>query len=267
MPPAAGPGSVDGRAPTVDYARVQFVLLAAGLGSRLGALTAQLPKALISVGNEPLVAHALRFAARLEPARVLVVGGFGFPLLAAELERLRASSHPAARLPLTLLENTRFRDGNLVSLMAARPHIEDEFLLCNVDHIYRAGITAVVRPPADEVTAFIDTDRQLGADDMKVQRDASGRVSHISKTLQRFDCGYVGMTRVPRAALDRYFTTADRALAEDGPAIHVERVLARLAETDAPPVCRDISGHGWLEVDTADERAHAEEALRDPSWL
>jgi choline kinase len=195
-----------------------------------------------------------------------VVGGFGFPLVKEELERLQASSHPAATLPITLVENTRFRDGNLISLMAARPLIEDEFVLCNVDHIYRAAIATVVKPAATEVTAFIDTDRTLGADDMKVERDEGGRVRRIAKTLTTFDCGYVGMTRVPRAARDRYFAMVDRALAEDGPAIHVERVLARLAETASPPVCRDISGHGWLEVDTPDERAHAEEALSDPRW-
>jgi choline kinase len=223
---------------------VQVVLLAAGLGSRLGALTAQLPKALISVGGAPLVTHALRFASRLEPARVVVVGGFGF----------------------ALVENERFRDGNLLSLMAARPHIDDDFLLLNVDHIYRAGIASIVRPAPDEITAFIDTDRRLGDDDMKVERDQNGRVRRIAKTLTTFDCGYVGMTRVPRQALARYFAAADAALAADGPAIHVERVLARLAETDAPPACRDISGHGWLEVDTPDERARAEEALADPTW-
>jgi choline kinase len=245
---------------------MQFVLLAAGLGSRLGALTAALPKALINVADAPLVSHVLRFAAHLQPTQILVVGGFGFPLVEAEIARIRASEHPAARLPLELVENTRFRDGNLISLMAARPRIQGEFVLCNVDHIYRAAIAEVVRPAATEVTAFIDTDRRLGADDMKVERDAAGRVHKIAKTLTTFDCGYVGMTRVPGAALDRYFAMADRALAEDGPAIHVERVLARLAETASPPVCRDISGHGWLEVDTPDERAHAEEVLRGPAW-
>jgi choline kinase len=245
---------------------VQFVLLAAGLGSRLGALTAELPKALIPVGEATLLAHVLRFAERLRPEKVIVVGGFGFALVKAELEKLQASEHPAARLPITLVENTRFRDGNLVSLMAARPLIEGEFVLSNVDHIYRGAIAEVVRPAASEVTAFIDTDRTLGADDMKVERDAAGRVRRIAKTLTTFDCGYVGMSRVPGAAVERYFAMADRALAEDGPAIHVERVLARLAETPSPPVCRDISGHGWLEVDTPDERAHAEEALRDPRW-
>jgi choline kinase len=240
---------------------VQVVLLAAGLGSRLGALTKDIPKALISVAGKPLVFHALEFAARLRPAHVLVVGGYGFPMVARALEQGRAANPALAGLAIELIENTSFRDGNLVSLLAARPRVSEGFLLLNVDHIYRPSIATVVAPEVTEVTAFIDTDRSLGADDMKVERRPDGRVHRIAKTLTKFDCGYVGMTRVPQAALPRYWQTADAALAEEGRAIHVERILARLAEGDAAPVCRDISGHGWLEVDTADERAAAEQAL------
>ena len=43
---------------------MQAVLLAAGLGSRLGSLTERIPKALITVGGEPLLAYAVRFAGR-----------------------------------------------------------------------------------------------------------------------------------------------------------------------------------------------------------
>lgn len=239
---------------------MKFVLLAAGLGSRLGLLTAQRPKALVTVGGEPLLAHALRFAARLAPERIVVVGGYGFAEVAAALER------HGAGLPVTLVENTRFREGNLLSLMAARPLLDGDFLLSNVDHVFRPAIAEIARAPVDEVTAYVDTDRALGADDMKVERDAAGRVRRISKTLPRWDAGYVGMTRVPRSALARYFAEADAALATEGTQIHVERVLARLAETAAPPACRDVSGHGWLEVDTPDERDRAEEALRGPGW-
>jgi choline kinase len=240
---------------------MQVVLLAAGLGSRLGALTKDIPKAVIKVAGKPLVIHALEFAARLQPDRVFVVGGYGHALVAHELEQARIHNPTLAGLDVELLENPHFRDGNLISLMTARPRISQGFLLLNVDHIYRPGIAQVVAPEASEVTAFIDTDRQLGVDDMKVERTAEGRVCRIAKTLTTFDSGYVGMTRVPTAALPRYWQTAEAALAEEGRAIHVERILARLAETDTAPVCRDISGHGWLEVDTADERAAAEKAL------
>ena len=71
---------------------------------------------------------------------------------------------------------------------------------------------------------------------------------------------------MPPPALARYWAAADAASAEEGRAIHVERVLRRLAAAGAPPACRDISGHGWLEVDLPEERDRAEAALRTAQW-
>ncbi len=233
---------------------MQVVLLAAGLGSRLGALTEHVPKALITVGGESLLARAVRFAERLRPREILVVGGFCHPDVAAEVERLH--------LRVRLLRNDHFRDGNLISLLTARAHVGEDFLLMNVDHVYRPAIAELVSPAVDEVTAFIDTDRDLGADDMKVERDSRGRVQAIAKTLTTFDCGYVGMTRVPTAALSRYWAAAELVLAEHGRSTHVEKILAHLAGTESRPVCRDISGIGWLEVDVRDERDLADATIR-----
>lgn len=245
---------------------MNVVLLAAGLGSRLGTLTRDLPKALIAVGGKPLLFHALSFAAGMHPARVIVVGGFCFSQVKEALDKLRAEDSALASLPLHLVDNAQFRDGNLVSLLTARSLIDDGFLVMNVDHIYRPSIAEIVVPDVDRITAFIDTDRTLGNDDMKVERNAQGRIVAIAKTLTTFDCGYVGMSRVPRALVGRYFAEADRALIEDGRAIHVERILGRLATTESAPGCRDISGHGWLEVDTPDERAAAEATLAAGRW-
>jgi choline kinase len=243
------------------------VLLAAGLGSRLGSLTERLPKALIAVAGDPLLAYAVRFAQAVQSVgsdgdtagEIIVVGGFGYELVTAEVAQ--------RKLPVKLVRNPDFKDGNLVSLFAARPSVGGGgFLIMNIDHIYRPAIAAVVAPAADDVTAFVDRDRTLGDDDMKVALDGQGRVSRIAKTLTAFDRGYVGMTKVPAAAAARYWAEADRAQALEGRAIHVERVLARLAESDRPPLTRDISGHGWLEVDLPEERERAELALRAGTW-
>jgi choline kinase len=239
---------------------MQAVLLAAGLGSRLGALTERIPKALIAVGGQPLLSYAVRFARRAGAREIVVVGGYGYDLVEAEVTR-RA-------LGVTLVRNEAFRDGNLVSLMTGRPRLSpaEEILVMNVDHIYRPAVAEIVARPAPDVTALIDTDRALGADDMKVERDDAGRVRRISKTLESWDAGYVGMTKIPASAGPRYWGEADAALAAEGRGIHVERVLARLATTTEPPACRDISGHGWLEVDLPEERDRAEEALRQGVW-
>ena len=119
------------------------------------------------------------------------MGGFGYELVEGEVGR-RA-------LEVTLVHNEAFRDGNLVSLMTARPRLapEDELLVMNIDHIYRPAVAEIAARAAGDVTAFIDTDRTLGADDMKVERDGAGRVRRIAKTLETWDAGYVGMTKVP----------------------------------------------------------------------
>src|SRR4051794_26775039 len=137
---------------------MQAVLLAAGLGSRLGSLTANIPKALIPVGGMPLLAYAVRFAERAGARDITVVGGYGFDQVQREVE--------ARGLRVRLVQNEAFRDGNLVSLMTARPYVSGELLLMNIDHIYRPAIAGLAALPADEITAFIDTDRPLGADDM-----------------------------------------------------------------------------------------------------
>jgi choline kinase len=148
---------------------VKVALLAAGLGSRLGALTAETPKALVPVGGKTLLAHALGFAARLAPAQVVVVGGFGYPGVAAELADLPPGGTIGPLPPVHPGREPRLPPRNLLSLQAARRTSTTTFLLLNVDHIFRPSIAPLVAAPVPEVTAFIDTDRTLGADDMKVQ--------------------------------------------------------------------------------------------------
>ena len=250
---------------------VKVALLAAGLGSRLGTLTADLPKALVAGGGpNPARPRAAPSPRRLAPAEVVVVGGFGFPLVAAEIDRLRRVRPAVAALTsLRLLENRNFRQGNLLSLEAARPHLDDDFLLLNVDHIFRPSIAALVAAARRRgVTAFIDTDRSLGADDMKVKRDAQGRVARIAKTLTDFDAGYVGMTRVPAASLDRYFAEMDAGPGQRRTDASTSSACSPAwPKPDDPPLCRDISGHGWLEVDTPTERDAAETALKQGGWM
>jgi NDP-sugar pyrophosphorylase family protein len=61
--------------------RTQCVILAGGLGTRLGPLTATIPKALVHVGGEPFVDHQLRWlAAHGVDAVVFSVGHFGIQL-------------------------------------------------------------------------------------------------------------------------------------------------------------------------------------------
>lgn len=242
---------------------MQVIILAAGLGSRLGNLTQSTPKALIEVGGKPLIHYAMRFARRAGAERLVVVGGFHF----AEVRAFVATEDPLA----LVAENADFRKGNILSLAAGLGHIDPSggFLLMNTDHIYRpaiADLVAGVGRAVTDITAFCDFDRALGADDMKVALDTSRCITAISKQLERWDAGYVGMTFVPGRRAAAYVGCIDRLVAEKGDSIHVESILAWMASTPEKPRIADISGHGWLEIDEPHERQHAEDVLARESW-
>jgi len=240
----------------------QVIIMAAGMGTRLGDLTVAVPKALIEVAGHPLIDYALAFAAEVGAEHRIVVGGFCH----ADVARRVESREPDA----VIVENTDFRKGNLLSFLAGRARLEPGgFLLMNTDHVYKPGIARVVAEicaRATEVTAFCDNDRKLGPDDMKVAVDSQGRVAEMSKKLERFTLGYVGMTYVPVDRVQAHGDAAHAVLDEAGESAHVEQVLVKLAKDGTPPHIGDISGHGWLEIDEPHERAHADDVLRRESW-
>ena len=234
------------------------IIMAAGRGQRLGSLTTDFPKALIEVAGTPLVGHSLRFARWVGFEQRVVVGGFCYDQLAAAVTELDSEA--------TLVENTQLHAGNLLSLTAGLTAIPEDagFLLMNADHIYPEAVARVVCgiiEGAEEITAFCDFDRPLGADDMKVRFDDDRRVVAMSKTLESWDGGYVGMTWVPASRRGRYNEAIAALRAEEGDNNPVERVLARLGEAGDRPHHGDISGHRWFEVDEPHEREKAEAEL------
>ena len=239
----------------------QVLIMAAGLGSRLKDLTVATPKALIEAGDRPLIDYALAFAKATGGARRIVVGGFHHGDVAAQVARLASDA--------VIVENTEYRKGNLISMLTGKRVLEPgDFLLMNTDHIYKPTIAEIVKATcgsATEITGFVDYDRTLGNDDMKVQLN-NAQVVAMAKTLPTWDCGYVGMTFVPAARRDDYFAAADRVLATKGDASHVESILVELAQAGKPPTIADISGHGWLEIDEPHERANADEVLARERW-
>jgi choline kinase len=239
----------------------QTIIMAAGLGSRLKDLTVATPKALIQAGDRPLIDYALAFANGTGATRRIVVTGFHASDVAARV----ASQAPDA----IVAENTEYKKGNLISMLAGAKALEPgAFLLMNTDHIYKPSISTIVAAACtgDEITAFCDFDRTLGADDMKVKLDATRHVAEMDKKLPVWDCGYVGMTYVPASRRDEYFAAADKVRAELGEATHVEAILFHFGKIGKPPTIADISGHGWLEIDEPHERAHADEVLARERW-
>lgn len=232
------------------------IILAAGLGLRLNPLTKEIPKALMSVAGQPLIAHAINFLKGVGVSDIIVVGGFGFEKLQKTVKEIDSD--------IEVIKNSQFQKGNLLSLMTALPYINTSFLLSNVDHIYKVPIRKLVASQCRKITAFCDFDRKLGEDDMKVKIEGD-RLLKISKTLNEFDGGYVGLTYCDKKYLPQYLSAVKEVQKKKGEMAVVEDVLDYLAQNTQLIKSSDISGCGWLEIDTPEELVRANDIVKDNS--
>ena len=138
----------------------------------------------------------------------------------------------------------------------------------NADHVYPRRMCRALPTNHTGLVAMCDTDRALGPDDMKVKLTDNGTIARIAKTLEAFDAGYIGMTWCGATMLESYRAAVARTLQTQGNAANVEAILAQLAHEGTAIDIGDLSGMGWLEVDTQEDLNHAENVLgTQPEFL
>jgi len=232
------------------------VIMAAGMGTRLGDITAKKPKALVEVNKIPLIIYALSYLKKLGIKKRIVVGGFCFD----DLEKMVKENDP----DVVVMENKNYTLGNLYTLEVALDKINGGFFLMNVDHIYSEDIISMVKKQlSDNIVAFTDSDRILTDDDMKVLSKNGLFVKDMSKKLTEYDRGYVGKTFCSESKLFDYrnaFELAKERYKEKAVAEDVLRILGTLGDS---VVIGDISGSRWCEVDNKDDLKNAETVVSE----
>jgi len=144
------------------------LLLAAGLGSRLGALTEALPKCLVPVSGVPILERLLRALDAHRFERLVIVTGYRAETIRAYLgERFGGLAIEYLLSPLFATTN------NLYSLWLARRLIDEPFLLVESDVLFDAQLLAPLLLPGR-----IAVSRQLPwMSGTTVTLDGNGRVS------------------------------------------------------------------------------------------
>ncbi len=237
---------------------MQVVLLAAGMGLRLGHLTRALPKALIRLNGRPLIDYTLpRLLANKRVEEVIVVGGFEFDNLRQHLEEHYSLFGDRLRL----VENRQFTRGNLYTMEAALPYLSSSFLLCNVDHVFSEQTWSFILQERAVPSIFCDFLRSLAEDEMKVLLSDQKHLVNMSKTLETFDAGYVGLTYLTADRVELYREALGETAHRVGDKAVVENVLPLLASQGEAIHVVPFDKNVWYEVDTREDLAKAEAAL------
>ena len=233
---------------------MKAVILAAGVGKRLGAVTGNRPKCLIEVGGRSLLVRYLD--ALLEAgikSAVLVVGH--------RQELIRAAVGDAYRgLALHYIVNDQYRRGSLYSLWLARAAFDDNLLIMDADVLCPASfVKRLVDSPHPNAILIDETVRQDSEERMAVIR--GGRVIALTKQLppQPPDLvgegvGFLKVTRRDSeamvAAMEPFVTKGD---------LDMEYEDTWEAFFRAVPVGYEkVGGRPWIEIDFPDDITRAE---------
>lgn len=221
------------------------LLLAAGVGRRLGDMTAALPKALIEVHGETLLERSLRALEAAGFREGLIVTGHAAATVDSYLEQRRGSIHVRS------VFNPRFAEANnIVSLLVAGEFLQDGFCLLNTDIIFEPSVLVDVFAAGDGAWLVVDGDEPLGAEEMKVQVDHAGRMTRINKKLPpETSVGeYIGIVRFDAHGARLVLDAASRLVAEGGTNLYYEDAMDSAAtelQAQLIPTRRRL----WTEVD------------------
>jgi 1L-myo-inositol 1-phosphate cytidylyltransferase len=234
------------------------VVLAAGLGSRLqGISNGPTLKPLTVVAGVPLVSRTVRSLELAGCSRIVMVLGHEARAMQHAVE-----STVQASVPISFVLNERYRLANGLSVLAAREHVGDEFLLTMSDHVFGDELMLGVAPhapPAGGAALAVDykLERIFDMDDATKVKAERGRILEIGKQLDDYNCIDTGLFLCTSALMD----ALDQVLERTGDASLSQGVALLAARGSMAAI--DVGEGFWQDVDTPAMLEHAERMLTE----
>jgi D-glycero-D-manno-heptose 1,7-bisphosphate phosphatase len=231
----------------------QCAILVGGLGTRLGALTADTPKPMLPVGGRPFLAWLMQEVSRFGIEEILLLTGH---LSERVRDGVQAIAPTLPRPVRISFSQEPVRAGTGGALFHARDRLAERFLLCNGDSLFDCNLAQLLAEAAADppevvgrmvLRALADTAR-YGV----VETDGD----RVTAFQARPDPGRGGPGRI-NAGIYRFDR---RILDEVGEVCSLEReVMPRLA---ARGVLRGMVGEGYfIDIGIPEDLARAQDEL------
>ncbi|AEA47441.1 phosphocholine cytidylyltransferase family protein [Archaeoglobus veneficus] len=237
---------------------MKAVILAAGMGRRLGEHSGGVPKPLVEVNEKPVLAYTLTSLVNEGIHDVIIVTGYN-------ASAVRKFVSTFSDLNVRYVHNERYDEtNNIYSVYLAKREVDGRsFLLLNSDVLFHPGILrALIKSEKEGVVLSVDFKKELGEEEMKV-RVEDGRILEISKEIppEKADGEYIGLTRIDSKYSSAFFDAVENVLQTAGSGVFYEEAFQRMIDDGKMLTFEDTEGLPWIEIDTPEDLRVAREVV------
>ncbi|MGB1801332.1 MAG: NTP transferase domain-containing protein [Gammaproteobacteria bacterium] len=156
---------------------MKAIILAAGIGNRLGESSANKPKSLLEFEGKSLLKRHIDILIENQIEELTIVTGYQSEMIEAHLQD--------SALPINFIYNDRFTEGSIISLNCAQEILfnEPEFILMDADVLYDAEMIKRLVNTKIENCLLLDRGFIPGDEPVKICVDKNGRINEFRKKI------------------------------------------------------------------------------------
>jgi choline kinase len=237
---------------------MKAIILAAGVGNRLGDISKGKPKCLLEFEGKSLLHRHITLLKQLGITEILVVTGYRQDAIKDELLRLDVDEN------VRTVYNAEFRLGSVISLWTAREFLEpdDDVILMDADVLYDCNILKILVNTLHDNCFLLDRDFEPGDEPVKICVHDNTMVEfrkHIDTQLEFDSQGEsVGFFRFSGKVSEQLARHCKEYIDGDQKETPYEEVIRDLLlQTPDEFNFEDITGLSWIEIDFPEDFSRA----------
>lgn len=224
---------------------MKVVILAAGVGSRLGDMTSNKPKAMIEIQGKPLVQYQVDSVLKVgfREQDIVIVGGY-------KCERIKEHF---LKTDVQFIDNPHYDTMNNIYSFLLTRELADDLLLINSDDFYDDRLIPRLLNSDAKTAILVDRQKVLTEEAMRVKL-INGRVKYVNKKIDLADADgeYIGISKLANDDLHTLYNKADELIRIGRTNAWYENVYEACA-SDVHIMAVDTAGYPWIEIDDMDD--------------
>jgi choline kinase len=234
---------------------MEALIIAAGRGIRLNHHFS--PKPLVMVNGHRMIEHIILKAKNAGIHCLRIVVGYK-----ADLIMETTGTGEDLGVKIEYIYNPEWEKGNGISVLAAREHFKDKFILLMADHLFEGGIVEkVIKAEPEDSRSLLCVDRNLGGSHINLD-DATkvwingDRIKKIGKVIPAYNAVDTGIFLYH----PNVFEALEESIAQGKDSLSdANQILSDWGKL----IPLDVTDHIWIDVDDKEAFLKAKDIVWD----